>query len=171
MTFDEFFSRTAGSRAGALIVAHAWQSALASDATFRDRLIRIPTGMGKTLGVMAAWLWHRMERGDPAWPRRLVWCLPMRVLVEQTEAEIRASLGRLGLLRDGKTDHAGKVGVHVLMGGSDEGDWRSYPKSRRPRAPAMPQPHDTIRPTLPAPGPRSARPSSAAAGHVTFPCG
>lgn len=129
MTFRTFFLQASGFREDDQ--PHPWQADLATaegSSECRDRLIRIPTGFGKTLGVFSAWLWHRLQRNDDRWPRRLVWCLPMRVLVEQTEAEIRASLARLGVLWNGKTDHAGKVGVHVLMGGADEGDWRSYPE-------------------------------------------
>ncbi len=107
---------------------HHWQSQLAESTTCDNRLIRIPTGFGKTLGVFGAWAYHRLERGDATWPRRLVWCLPMRVLVEQTESEVRSALERLGLLWDGTNAHAGKVGVHALMGGSDAGPWHLYPE-------------------------------------------
>jgi hypothetical protein len=45
-------------------------------------LIDIPTGLGKTDAVVLAWLWRRrfagQERRD-ATPRRLVYCLPMRM--------------------------------------------------------------------------------------------
>lgn len=85
--------------------------------------------MGKTLGVLAAWTWHRLHRRDESWPRRLVWCLPMRVLVEQTEAVVREALHRLGLAWDGAGDHRGRVGVHLLMGGtSPGGDWNLFPE-------------------------------------------
>lgn len=106
---------------------HQWQRALASNDVCCDRLIRIPTGFGKTLGVLAAWLAHSAKS---TWPRRLVWCLPMRVLVEQTENEVRNALEKLGLLWDGKEDHRGLVGVHVLMGGVNEGEWMMYPDER-----------------------------------------
>ena len=71
---------------------HPWQSALANDTQARSRLIRIPTWMGKTLGVLSTWLQHRVIDNDVNWPVRLVWCLPMRTLVEQTEAEARRGL-------------------------------------------------------------------------------
>ena len=32
---------------------HNWQQALADDIKCKNRLIRIPTGMGKTIGVLA----------------------------------------------------------------------------------------------------------------------
>ncbi|MBX3131252.1 MAG: CRISPR-associated endonuclease Cas3'' [Polyangiaceae bacterium] len=85
--------------------------------------------MGKTLGVLAAWSWHRVALGQSNWPRRLVWCLPMRVLVEQTEAVVRQALDRVHRLWPGRGDHPGKVGVHVLMGGADPGgDWHLFPE-------------------------------------------
>lgn len=105
-----------------------WQGELLGDKDCENRLIRIPTGFGKTLGVLSAWLWHRVHRNDERWPRRLVWCLPMRVLVEQTENEVRQALARAGLLWDGRSSHQGKVGVHVLMGGADAGEWHLYPE-------------------------------------------
>lgn len=107
---------------------HGWQGELALQEECTNRLIRIPTGFGKTLGVLAAWLWHRVQRQNDSWPRRLVWCLPMRVLVEQTEQETRSALDKLGMLWDGKSDHSEKVGVHLLMGGADGGDWHLYPE-------------------------------------------
>lgn len=108
--------------------AYPWQLSLAESPQCCDRLVRIPTGFGKTLGVLAAWLYHRVVRGDDAWPRRLVWTLPMRVLVEQTEREVRSALARLGLLWTPTEPHAGKVGVHALMGGSDAGEWHLFPE-------------------------------------------
>lgn len=122
MTYSAWFSAATG------FEPRPWQKTLGDDAICRDRLIRIPTGFGKTLGVLCAWLHHRVVRNDDAWPRRLIWTLPMRVLVEQTEQETRAVLDRLGLLWDGASDHEGKVGVHVLMGGSDAAEWHLYPE-------------------------------------------
>jgi CRISPR-associated endonuclease/helicase Cas3 len=61
--------------------------------TCESKLINISTGLGKTAAVVLAWLWNRVypqvrnsnfdNRTSP-WPRRLVYCLPMRTLVEQT---------------------------------------------------------------------------------------
>ena len=107
--FDSWFAQLTGSAAA----PHAWQRSLASAQVSRSQLIRIPTGMGKTLGVLAAWSWHRLHRADDSWPRRLVWCLPMRVLAEQTEAVVRAALDSCGLLWSGSGSHVGKVGVHL----------------------------------------------------------
>lgn len=85
----------------------------------------VPTGFGKTAAVLGAWLW-KVARGDAKTPRRLVYCLPMRTLVEQTEAVagawIAAAKRHLGL----------EVRMHVLMGGRSEGrrgvpDWIREP--------------------------------------------
>ena len=107
---------------------HDWQRKLAENDFCSNRLIRIPTGFGKSHGVLAAWIWRRVLLREDGWPRRLVWCLPMRVLVEQLEADARMSLDRLGLLWEGTSCHSGKVGVHVLMGGADSGHWHLYPE-------------------------------------------
>ena len=58
---------------------------LASGTECNSRLINIPTGLGKTAAVVLAWLWNRVQLQNPKWPRRLVYCLPMRTLVEQTD--------------------------------------------------------------------------------------
>ena len=109
---------------------YCWQRELADPPACGNRLIRVPTGFGKTLGVLAAWVWHRVRRQNRDWPCRLVWCLPMRVLVEQTESEVRSALQRLDILWDEKSAHDGKVGVHLLMGGAgtDAGQWHLHPE-------------------------------------------
>jgi CRISPR-associated endonuclease/helicase Cas3 len=99
---------------------HGWQTELMAEESCRDRLIRIPTGLGKTEGVLAAWSLHRISSGDERWPRRLVWCLPMRVLVEQTEQVARTLAARMPT--DTRPD------VYVAMGGEDAGEWFLYPE-------------------------------------------
>ena len=107
---------------------HPWQAELGSSAECPNRLIRVPTGFGKTLGVLLAWVRHRVVNADDRWPRRLVWCLPMRVLVDQTHAEASRILDVLECRWDGLGDHTGKVGVHLLMGGADAGEWHLWPE-------------------------------------------
>lgn len=121
--YDEFFEKKVAGHS-----PHPWQRELAAASECGNRLIRVPTGLGKTLGVLSAWIWHRLQRRDERWPRRLVWCLPMRVLVEQTEQEIRRVLNAMGVLWDDDSDHSCKVGVHLLMGGADAGEWYLYPE-------------------------------------------
>lgn len=115
MSFEEFFKTTTNGSS-----PHKWQSELGSEPLLRNRLIRIPTGMGKTLGVLLAWLYQRQTVSDSKWPRRLVWCLPMRTLVEQTAREAKNAVERAGLTE--------QVDIHCLMGGIDEADWYSNPE-------------------------------------------
>ncbi|MCY3791869.1 MAG: DEAD/DEAH box helicase [Gemmatimonadetes bacterium] len=121
--FDQFFAEFGGVKG-----PHRWQRELAASSACGNRLIRIPTGFGKTLGVLATWVWHRVHHKNSDWPRRLVWCLPMRVLVEQTASEAREALQRLNILWDGASSQDGKVGVHLLMGGAAADHWFLYPE-------------------------------------------
>lgn len=146
-TFDEFFHRATGN------APYAYQRRLAGAVEgpapsgpfpCRSQLINIPTGLGKTAAVVLAWLWNRVVRPSQIsnsssemrdtvapWPRRLVICLPMRTLVEQTHGEAAKWLKAHGLLWDGKTSasHTGKVGLHLLMGGADSGEWDIHPEA------------------------------------------
>ena len=98
---------------------YAYQRALAA-ATGPPSVLEVPTGSGKTQAVLAAWLFQR-QRG--LGPRRLVYALPMRTLVEQTAAAATDMLKRLGLDK--------QVAVHVLMGGQERPaeDWRLRPEA------------------------------------------
>ena len=115
MTYDQFFSTALDKD----ISPFAYQQALA-ERTWPDALIA-PTGLGKTAAVVLGWTWKLVATQSRP-PRRLVYCLPMRTLVDQTERNVREWLRRLGeadprwksRLPDSET------GVHVLMGGSDE---------------------------------------------------
>jgi CRISPR-associated endonuclease/helicase Cas3 len=121
-SFAEWFSQVHKQQ------AFPWQATLGNQADPGFRLIQIPTGFGKTLGVLSAWLYHRVVKGSESWPRRLVWMLPMRTLVEQTQYECRRVLEGLGLFWDGSQPHRGRVGVHVLMGGADAGAFHLHPE-------------------------------------------
>ena len=90
-------------------------------------LLDIPTGAGKTAAIMLAWLWRRRFASAEvrkATPRRLVYCLPMRVLVEQTADACRIWLENLGFHTN--SDHA--ISIHILMGGERDNDWDLYPE-------------------------------------------
>lgn len=118
--FEDFFSRATRTEKHAKgYQPRGWQSRLGVDDVCRSRLIRIPTGEGKTLGALSSWIFHRIELADKNWPIRLVWCLPMRTLVEQTINEAQELLKRLELTED--------VSVYPLMGGSDERRWYDDP--------------------------------------------
>ena len=124
---DEFF-RTAF---GEDVTPFDYQRRLAEDPECKSRLINVPTGCGKTAAVVLAWLWNRVEKKRADWPRRLVYCLPMRTLVEQTEKNVREWLKNLGNLEWDRTGrHEGKVGLHILMGGEEreKNPWDLYPE-------------------------------------------
>ena len=84
--FEEFFkkaTRDEGSEQGHS--PYPFQTRLATGGELPE-LIDIPTGLGKTDAVVLGWLWRRRFAGQQvrrATPRRLVYCLPMRTLVEQ----------------------------------------------------------------------------------------
>lgn len=105
----------------------SYQERLAETEPFPS-LLCVPTGTGKTEAAVLAWLWRRRFHPDPqvrsATPRRLVYCLPMRVLVEQTHRRITEMLHRLSL--DTETDG---VGVFLLMGGALEEEWERHPEA------------------------------------------
>ncbi len=100
MTFASFFTRAVEQ------APYAYQEALASklfaSRPVLDALVA-PTGLGKTAAVTLAWAWDRvLERRGP---RRMVWCLPMRTLVEQTAREVQRWFERLAFRRKPQTTY------------------------------------------------------------------
>ena len=102
-------------------------------------LLCVPTGCGKTAAMVLGWLWRRFKHESAnvpaATPRRLVYCLPMRTLVEQVRASVVSWLRNLDLLagdvgvgsdpyRPSWTD--GPIPVFTLMGGEERVDWQAY---------------------------------------------
>ncbi len=130
MNYDEFFRQAFGGISD--FSPFDYQRCLA-EKPWPD-LLDVPTGMGKTAAVTLAWSWKRGWRVGKreadimhGTPRRLVWCLPMRVLVEQTAENVQQWLQRLNIY--GKKAGEGKVSVHVLMGGADDlKSWAEYPE-------------------------------------------
>ena len=88
---------------------------LRAGAACESMLIDIPTGFGKTGAAVLAWLWNRVSKRRSDWPRRLVYCLPMRTLVDQTFGNTNQWIRNLDL--------SGQVGLHMVMGGEDAGEW------------------------------------------------
>lgn len=117
MTFVSFFSTATGSE------PFPYQVRFASEAGLPD-LIAAPTGAGKTAAVVLGWLWRRRFHPDTnvraTTPRRLVFCLPMRTLVEQTH---RVALGWLERLQ--LTEH---VRLHAMLGGAVDDAWHEHPE-------------------------------------------
>jgi len=110
-TFDEFFRKATGFAEG----PYGYQRHLALDGL--PDVVKVPTGTGKT-GIILAWLWRRLHEDPDATPRRLVYALPQRTLVEQVAREAAKWLANLGLIDD--------VALHVVMGGAgkSQGQWR-----------------------------------------------
>ncbi|HEY4302012.1 MAG TPA: CRISPR-associated endonuclease Cas3'' [Candidatus Didemnitutus sp.] len=111
---------------------------LTGGTTCQSQLISIPTGLGKTAAVVLAWLWNRIAHPDAAhrekWPRRLVYCLPMRALVEQTRDEIIKWLSALSAAHSDDADLRWLVehSPIILMGGEENDparrDWDIHPE-------------------------------------------
>lgn len=114
--FGDWFNRATGHD------PFPYQARLAIEG-FPD-LLRVPTGAGKTAAATLGWLYRRRAHSEGEVrrriPRRLVYCLPIRSLVEQTAGAARRWLGRLGLGQE--------VGLHVLMGGAADDDWVLHPE-------------------------------------------
>lgn len=119
MGFDAFFKSGSGDHSPypyqVRLAEHAWPETLV-----------VPTGFGKTAAVLAAWLW-KIGQGDAETPRRLVYCLPMRTLVEQTESAAKRWIDTAGSVLGLEVD------LDVLMGGRSEGrrglpEWMLYPE-------------------------------------------
>ena len=91
------------------------------------KVLIAPTGSGKTAAVTLGWVAHRLHAPQET-PRRLVWCLPMRALVEQTAEAIRGWLDRLATHLNAPCALPGPNDVHVLMGGVETGVWFEQPE-------------------------------------------
>ena len=113
MTYAGFFKRATGFN------PYPYQARLAeSDGQYS--LLRVPTGAGKTEAVILRWLYQRSVYANVATPRRLVYCLPMRTLVDQTFRRIEEWLVNLCMTDD--------VGVVTLMGGEPRKQWYLEPE-------------------------------------------
>jgi len=100
--FNELFHMATGR------TPHGYQARIARDGL--PSVVQAPTGTGKT-GIILAWLWRRFhEPHRDQTPRRLVYALPQRSLVEQVAGEAGRWLENLGL--------ADEVALHVVMGGA-----------------------------------------------------
>jgi CRISPR-associated endonuclease/helicase Cas3 len=108
---------------GREVAPYPYQHALAHHSDI-DVLIA-PTGLGKTAAVTLGWAWRRLNRPNKT-PRRLVWCLPMRTLVEQTKGEAETWMKRLA--PDFKNAGQRPPDVHILMGGAATAEWRLHPE-------------------------------------------
>jgi CRISPR-associated endonuclease/helicase Cas3 len=150
MTFEQFFE------AATRHAPYDYQQRLAGGSAGRpceSQLINVPTGLGKTAAVVLAWLWNRLapsinsqpstlrstatEDGstlNQPWPRRLVYCLPMRTLVEQTRDNVAEWLENLAKAYPDNAElkWLAEHSPVVLMGGEElepaKREWDLYPE-------------------------------------------
>lgn len=128
--FGDFFKHLTG------YDPYPYQKRLA-ESPMLPKILKAPTGSGKTAAAILAWLWRRFfhpeESVRSATPRRLVYCLPMRVLVEQTYATAQDVLARLrehGIFETGShhQDELTEVDAYQLLGGEIDEEWHLHPE-------------------------------------------
>lgn len=121
MDFDSFFKQATG------FPPYPYQERLATQGSL-PHVLSVPTGVGKTAAAALAWLYRRRYAGDAVklkTPRRLVYCLPMRTLVEQTRDAVSGWLKNLDIANPA----ASGVCVAVLMGGEVDRRWFEHPEA------------------------------------------
>ena len=117
MNFRDLFVRATGNQ------PYSYQSWLA-EGELMPKLVRVPTGAGKTEAAILGWMYRKFYHIDAGVrrgaPRRLVYCLPMRALVEQTAGRVNDWLTRL--------DKRDEIAVVTLMGGEPRTQWYLEPE-------------------------------------------
>ena len=98
------------------------------EAPFSSRVIRVPTGGGKTEAAILPWLWKTETEGNST-PKRLVVFSPMRALVSQTVGRIETWLERLGL--------SDKIALIELLGEHPELRKRNREWTEEPERPTI----------------------------------
>lgn len=114
-SYQEFFQQATGG-----FTPYPWQAHVACAGL--PEVLSVPTGLGKTEGTVLAWAYRRLCMESTTEPRHLVYCLPMRVLVQQTNDRLRACFQCL------REQNGIDVGVHVLMGGNVDEAWVRDPE-------------------------------------------
>ncbi|MEM0448866.1 MAG: DEAD/DEAH box helicase, partial [Methanomassiliicoccales archaeon] len=125
MEFEEFFERAIKHKSKTF-KPFPYQKRIAE--TGFPEVICLPTGAGKTLAILLAWIYRRRFASEDirsATPSRLIYCLPMRVLVQQVRDECISVLTSLGLYQC-ENGPSNRIRVNVLMGGEDYGLWESF---------------------------------------------
>ena len=115
MTFEEFFQTATG------YAPYPFQRRWALR---QPNVVEIATGLGKTEAAVLAWYYHWWESPDST-PRRLIYCLPMRSLVDQTRKRIEQMRDRLE--KSGLSVPAMPV-PEIVMGGEIGERWFERPE-------------------------------------------
>ncbi len=117
MNYSEFFRCATGKD------PFPYQEKLATSKQAPHTILKVPTGAGKTAAIVLGWLWRRLYGSEglrQESPARLVYCLPMRALVDQTHQEAKRWLANVGI--------DGSVGLEKLMGGEAASEWFLSPE-------------------------------------------
>jgi len=106
-----------------------YQEQLAGRDTWPE-VIKIPTSLGKTAAIILAWIYkrHYCSVTKEATPRRLVYCLPTRSLVEQVYKHTATYLKNLNLLAVKELPDEKKIALYVIMGGETDDTWHQMPE-------------------------------------------
>lgn len=126
MHFENLFAQATG------FSPYPYQIALAESNKW-PKLINIETGLGKTYAIILAWLYKRRYSSQDirsSTPRRLIICLPTRVLVEQTYSSAKTILENIGQYSplDNKLGDQDGVALSLLWGGEVDNDIDRFPE-------------------------------------------
>ena len=115
--FNDFFKNATN------FEPYDFQRKFACDIELPD-IINIPTGLGKTECIIIGWLWRKTSekksQSNTNTPRRLIYSLPMRTLVEQVYDKVNGWIQKLDLQDE-------FILVKIIGGEADE-DWDVYPE-------------------------------------------
>ena len=84
-----------------------------------NRALALPTGSGKTAAAVLSWI-HQLQADPSRTPKRLIYCLPMRSLVEQTRRKIDSWLV--------STCRKDQIAAYTLMAGEVDEQWQFWPE-------------------------------------------
>ncbi len=119
MDYEQFFEEATG------FSPYPYQARLGDEISL-PVLLDVPTGMGKTAAIVLAWMYRVWCRRSGT-PNRLIYCLPMRTIVEQTEQAASRWVDE-GLRGHFEDEGLVPPSVNVLMGGTQDMEWVDRPE-------------------------------------------